>query len=290
MSYQIKANLFFKNLIDLIRINKITGVWLLFSPCLFGIFASYKTNQNFDLKLTILLFFLGSFFMRSAGCIINDIIDRKFDKKVKRTKDRPIANQKINIYLVLTILIVLLGSGLAILLQFNQKTIIIGFGAFLLVIIYPFAKRFTYFPQLFLAITFNIGLVIASSAINNSITLPIIFLYVSCIFWTVTYDTIYAYQDIEDDLKIGIKSSAIKFGDKPQKILYILTSLQIIFLGLAGFFGNFKMEYYLFIYLVMFHILCQIKTCDFKDPKSCLEKFKSNSMAGVGILLAILVA
>lgn len=277
-----------KNLIKLTRINKPTGIWLLFLPCLFGIFLSYKDNTNYNLKYIIALFFLGSVIMRSAGCIINDILDRKFDKKVKRTKSRPLANKNINLYLALILLAILLIFGLIILLQFNQMTIILGIIAFLLVLLYPLMKRITYYPQLFLGITFNFGIILASSAINNSISVEIALLYASAIFWTLIYDTIYSYQDIEDDLKIGVKSTAIKFGQNPQKILYFFAISQILLLFIIGFMEQMKLVYYFFIYITMFHLLCQIKTCNFKDGQDCLKKFKSNTMLGLIILMGII--
>ncbi len=275
--------------IDLTRINRPTGIWLLFLPCVFSIFLSHKTNPNFDMKIILSLFFLGAVIMRSAGCIINDIIDRKFDKKVKRTKLRPIASNKVHLYTALSILAILLICGLIILLQFNHLTIYIGFGALILVVIYPLTKRITYYPQLFLGITFNSGVLMASAAINNEITTPIIFLYIASILWTLTYDTIYAYQDIEDDIKIGIKSSAIKFGKNPQKILYLLTILQISFLGLVGFVAQLQLVYYFMIYIALLHLLCQIKTCDFTDAKACLTNFRSNVITGAIILMAMIL-
>jgi 4-hydroxybenzoate polyprenyltransferase len=276
-----------ESLIQLTRINRPTGIWLLFLPCLFGIFLSHKTNLELKILPILLLFFLGSVIMRSAGCIINDIADRNFDKKVKRTKSRPIANNNLNLIEASALLAILLVAGLVILMQFNILTIKLGFGALLLIALYPLTKRFSYYPQLFLGITFNFGILLASSAINNEITLPILALYVSAISWTVIYDTIYAYQDIEDDIKIGVKSSAIKFGAKPQKILYGLIIVQISLLALAGFLAELNLVYYFMIYIALFHLLCQVKTCDFKDSKSCLRRFKSNVIVGLIIFLAI---
>jgi 4-hydroxybenzoate polyprenyl transferase len=283
----IKAKL--QPLIDLTRINKPTGIWLLFLPCLFGIFLSYKTNPDINIKLLITIFLTGSLLMRTAGCVINDIFDRKLDKKVKRTKSRPIANDKINIWASLSILALLLSAGLYILLQFNELTRTLGVAAFVLIIIYPLAKRFTYFPQLFLGITFNFGILIAAGAINNLISTPIVLLYISAICWTLIYDTIYAYQDIEDDMKIGIKSTAIKFGAKPQKILYALSITQILLLVSVGILLKFQLTYYFMIYMALFHLLCQIKTCDFKNPEDCLAKFKASPFTGCIILMGIIL-
>lgn len=277
----------FLSIIKLTRLNKPTGILLLFLPCLFGIFLSYKENNKVDILLYIALFFAGSVVMRSAGCIINDIIDKKFDQKVKRTTSRPIANGEIGVFTALVILGILLIAGLAILLQFNQLTIIIGVVALVLIIIYPLTKRITYYPQFFLGITFNSGILLASASMANKITLPIILLYISSIFWTLIYDTIYAYQDIEDDLKIGLKSSAIKFGPNPQKILYTLAVLQVALLVAVGILSKLHLLYHSLIYLALFHLLCQIKSCDFTDSKKCLDRFKSNTTAGAIIAMAI---
>ena len=225
--------------------------------------------------------------MRSAGCIINDLIDRKFDKEVVRTKSRPLASNEVDIYWALILLAILLGVGLFILLEFNWFAVILGAVALLLVIIYPLTKRFTYYPQLFLGLTFNFGILLSSAAINNKITLPVILLYISSIFWTLIYDTIYAYQDIEDDLKIGIKSSAIKFGLNPQVILYCFAVLQFLFLLAMGFVAKLHMVFYLMIYIALFYFLCLIRGCNFKDPADCLEKFKANSLAGLLIAMAV---
>jgi 4-hydroxybenzoate polyprenyltransferase len=278
-----------KPFISLARLNRPTGIWLLFLPCLFGISLSYKSNPTINIYYITSLFFLGAIFMRTAGCIINDIFDRKLDIKVQRTQSRPLASDKINIYSALTILTILLGSGLFILLEFNQLTIYLGIGALSLVILYPLTKRFTYYPQLFLGITYNFGILLASAAINNQITLPIALLYISSIFWTIIYDTIYAYQDIEDDMKVGVKSSAIKFGKSPQKILYTLSAIQISCLAIVGFLSKLELAYYFLIYIALFHLLCQIKSCNFTNPKDCLTKFRSNVLTGFIILMAIFI-
>lgn len=289
-----KDNFIFKinSLINLTRINRPTGIWLLFLPALFSLILSFKSNfdlKYYELYKIIFWFFIGSVLVRTAGCIINDIFDQNFDKKVARTKSRPIANKEIGLYPALGVLTVLLSIGLFILLKFNWLTIILGFIAFVLIMLYPLAKRFTNHPQLFLGITFNFGVLMASSAINNKITLPVILLYISTILWTLVYDTVYAYQDIEDDMKIGVKSSAISFGQNPQKILYFLSILQILFLVFVGLTAQLKMTYYFLIYIALFYLLCLIKTCDFKDPGDCLFKFKSHSFAGLVILMAFLL-
>ena len=198
--------------IELTRLNKPIGYMLLFWPCSWGLAYAYNLNQNFNIFLYyLLLFFLGSVLMRSAGCIFNDIVDKDLDKEVQRTKGRPIASGKISIKKSVIYIIILCLLALLILIQFNFLTIMLGMGSMLLAFSYPFMKRITYWPQLFLGLTFNWGIIMAWTAINNNISFEIITLYISAIFWTLGYDTIYGVQDMEDDEIIGIKSTSIKF-------------------------------------------------------------------------------
>ena len=275
--------------LNLSRLNKPIGIWLLFLPCLFGAALAYKFNHSVNLTKIVGLFFIGSILMRSAGCVINDIFDRNFDRSVKRTKTRPIASGEISVKNALSFLAILLFFSFLILLQFNLFTIALGFGIMLLVVLYPITKRFTYYPQIFLGITFNFGILMASAQILEKISPPIFLLYLSAIIWTVIYDTIYAYQDIEDDLQIGVKSTAISFGENPKKILNILIILQLIFLLLTGFFANLGSAYYILIFTSFFHQLCQIRKCNFKDGQDCLKKFKENFWIGILILTAIIL-
>ena len=201
-----------KIFIELTRLNKPIGFMLLFWPCAWGLALANSVNKNYELFLYYLfLFFLGSVLMRSAGCIFNDIVDKDFDKKVKRTKRRPIASGKISITHSFLYVIILCTIAFLVLIQFNNSTIILGMTSMILAFSYPFMKRVTYWPQLFLGITFNWGIVMAWTAINNTISLDVIVLYISAIFWTLGYDTIYGAQDMSDDEIIGLKSTSIKF-------------------------------------------------------------------------------
>lgn len=278
-----------QNYLQLTRLGKPIGIWLLFLPCLFGLALAYKSNHNFDFIYFTILFFLGAVFMRSSGCIINDIWDRNFDKNVARTMMRPIASGKISVKNAFIFLAILLFFSLIILLQFNLPTIFLGFASLIFVVSYPLMKRITYFPQLFLGFTFNLGILFASSAVLGKITFAAFLLYLSSIIWTLIYDTIYGYQDLEDDIKIGVKSTAIKFGQNPQKILYLLTILYLFLLIILGISNNFKFAYFPLILLACAHLCCQIKTCDFKNSKDCLKKFKSNFWVGIIILTAIIL-
>ena len=193
-----------KIFVELTRLNKPIGIMLLFWPCLWGLTYAYFFNIETILYIKhILLFFLGSVLMRSAGCIFNDIIDRNLDKKVKRTKLRPIASGKISVFKSFVYIFFLCLIALIILLQFNWLTIILGIGSMTLAFSYPFMKRITYWPQLFLGVTFNWGLIMGWSSISNDIRIEPIILYCAAIFWTLGYDTIYGLQDLKDDEIIG---------------------------------------------------------------------------------------
>ncbi len=201
-----------KIFIDLTRLNKPIGFMLLFWPCIWGLTLAYNSAGDTHLYLKyIFLFFLGSILMRSAGCIFNDIADKDLDKKVKRTKRRPIASGKISILNAAIYILILCIIAFLILLQFNLLTIILGLASMILAFTYPFMKRITYWPQLFLGLTFNWGIIMGYSSIINSLSVETFVLYIAAIFWTLGYDTIYGLQDMHDDEIIGVKSTSIKF-------------------------------------------------------------------------------
>ena len=193
------------NYLQLIRINKPTGIMLLLWPCLFSL--AYLDLPQKSLMSYYILFFVGAVIMRSAGCIINDLIDQDIDNKIERTANRPISSKKISNFNAFVFLIALLVIGLVILLQFKSSTIIIGLLCTPLIVLYPFMKRITFWPQLFLGIIFNFGVIICSIEFYGKLTTEYLILYLSCVLWTVGYDTIYAYQDIKDDKKNKIYSS-----------------------------------------------------------------------------------
>ena len=212
--------------IELTRLKKPIGYMLLFWPCVWGLTLAYDFSERLDLYFFyLLLFFLGSVLMRSAGCIVNDVLDRKFDAKVFRTKSRPIASGKISVFTALVYASILCLLALLVLINFNYFTIFLAFASMPLAFTYPLMKRYTYWPQLFLGITFNYGLVLGWTSIKDEIDiLPIIF-YLGAIFWTLGYDTIYGYQDIKDDEIIGVKSTSIKFKQIPKVFLSMVYSL-----------------------------------------------------------------
>jgi 4-hydroxybenzoate polyprenyltransferase len=264
---------------------------LLFWPCAWGLTLVYDFNDNLNVYIFYLtLFFLGSVLMRSAGCIVNDILDKEFDKKVSRTKDRPLASNKISISVAIIYVLILCFLALIVLLNFNIFTIALALGSMPLAFTYPLMKRFTYWPQLFLGITFNYGLILGWTAISGQLNvIPIIF-YFGAIFWTLGYDTIYGYQDIKDDEIIGLKSTSIKFKDKSKIFLFICYSVLILTLILGGYLMNFSSLYFLFLAIPIIHLFYyQIRLFNFKSSTICLKLFKSNNLFGLIILLNILL-
>jgi 4-hydroxybenzoate polyprenyltransferase len=278
----------FKIFIELTRLNKPIGFMLLFWPCSWGLAYAYKLNQNTTMFIYyLILFFLGSVLMRSAGCIFNDIVDKDFDKKVKRTKKRPIAAGKISIQHSFFYVVILCALAFLILLQFNFLTILLGMGSMILAFSYPFMKRITYWPQLFLGITFNWGIIMAWSAINNNISQEIIILYVSAIFWTLGYDTIYGAQDMSDDEIIGLKSTSIKFKRYIKLFVstsYLITTTMIIFLFKDRIGQNI---YTIFLFIFILSLIYQLIKFKKNNTKNYLDLFKINNYSGLFLFLGI---
>ena len=280
-----------KILIDLTRLNKPIGYMLLFWPCLWGLTLAYNKTKNIEQFINyVLLFFLGSVLMRSAGCIFNDIADKNFDKKVSRTKKRPIASKKISINESFLYIIVLCLFALIILLQFNYLTIFLGLISMPLAFIYPFMKRYTYWPQLFLGITFNWGILMAWGSIMGEISLEPIILYMAALFWTLGYDTIYGFQDIKDDEIIGVKSTSIKFKENYKLFVSMCYSVCILFLFFLGFlFFENRINYFIFLIFPILFFCYQIIYLDKNDQVRCLNLFKSNNFFGFMIFIFFLV-
>ena len=276
--------------VELTRLKKPIGYMLLFWPCAWGLTIAYDFSSNLNnYFFYLLLFFFGSVFMRSAGCIVNDIIDRKFDKKVSRTKNRPIASGKISVKLGLFYTSILCLIALAILLNFNSLTIILALGSMPLAFTYPLMKRYTYWPQLFLGITFNYGLILGWTSTTNEISIVPIIFYLGAIFWTLGYDTIYGFQDIKDDEIIGLKSTSIKFKKKPIKFLYLCYSIFFLNTIVSNYLMNLnKLNYFVLIFVAM-QLYFQLNKLNIKSPLNCLKIFKSNNSLGAIVLLTIVV-
>jgi 4-hydroxybenzoate polyprenyl transferase len=277
--------------IELTRLKKPIGFMLLFWPCLWGLTTVYDFNSGLlNYFFYSLLFLSGSILMRSAGCIVNDIVDENFDKKVERTKNRPIASKKISKKLATIYAVSLCAIAFLVLINFNTFTIYMAIASMPLAFTYPLMKRITYWPQLFLGITFNYGLVLAWISISNEISIiPIIF-YVGAIFWTLGYDTIYGFQDIKDDEIIGLKSTSIKFKGTAKLFLILCYLILIISLVLGGYFMGFNLLYFLFLVIPLIHLFFyQIKIFNVKKPSTCLKIFKSNNYLGFIILINIFI-
>ena len=283
-----QLNLFF----ELTRLKKPIGFMLLFWPCSWGLTLAYDFSSSLNnYFFYLILFFLGSVLMRSAGCIVNDILDKEFDSKVFRTKNRPIASGKVSIKLAIFYSFTLCILAFLVLINFNFFTIILAIGSMPLAFTYPIMKRFTYWPQLFLGITFNYGLILGWTAVNNQISLIPIMFYTGAIFWTLGYDTIYGYQDIKDDEIIGLKSTSIKFKGKAKKFLFACYTSLLFFFLIGGYKMDFHISYYLLTVIPFIHLfIYQMKIFNLKDPSSCLKAFKSNNLFGLIIFINIIIA
>jgi len=278
-----------KNFINVTRLNKPIGIFLLFWPCAWGLSLANYFEKNTSIFLYYLfLFFCGSVLMRSAGCIINDIVDEKIDKKVSRTKNRPIASGDLDKNLAWIYILILCSLAFLILVQFNLLTIILGIFSMIFAFSYPFMKRFTYWPQLFLGFTFNWGIIMAWAAITNNVSYLPIVLYVGAIFWTLGYDTIYGLQDMSDDEVIGVKSTAIKFKNNLNLFIggcYFVSSMLILFVMV-----NLQINYsFLFLIFFIISLFYQMKIYSFKNSPASLKAFKINNISGLFIFLAFLL-
>ena len=278
----------FQIFIQLTRLNKPIGFLLLFWPCVWGLTLGYYFNSETTLYLKhIVLFFLGSVLMRGAGCIFNDIVDRDFDKKGERTRKRPIAAGKISVLESFIYIILICLVAFFILLQFNLLTIVLGISSMFLAFAYPFMKRITYWPQLFLGLTFNWGIIMGWSSLTNNISIEPIILYLSAIFWTLGYDTIYGLQDIHDDEIIGVKSTSIKFKNNVK--VFVGTCYSLCVFLILTMFVMMDINKYLLILMVPFiaMFIYQIKIFKISNSESSLLAFKNNNLTGLLIFIFI---
>jgi len=278
-----------KIFIELTRLNKPIGFMLLFWPCLWGLALAFLQTGEFRLFINyIILFFLGSVLMRSAGCIFNDIADKDFDKKVDRTKNRPIPSGKISTQESFVYIIILCLVAFILLIQFNFLTIVLGLLSIPFVFSYPYMKRLTYWPQLFLGLTFNWGILLGWTALKGEILLEPILLYIAAIFWTLGYDTIYGFQDINDDEIIGVKSTSIKFKENYKLFIGLCYFICVLFLIILGFLEENKMYYFTFLIFPVMHLLYQMTRLDKNNSNSCLIIFKSNNFFGFLVFLTLM--
>ena len=280
-----------KLFIELTRIKKPIGYMLLFWPCAWGLSIAYDFSGELTAYIFYMLLFLsGAILMRSAGCIVNDIFDKNFDKKVFRTKNRPIASKKISVKKGIFYSLFLCLLAFIVLIQFNYFTILLALGSMPLAFTYPLMKRYTYWPQLFLGITFNYGLILGWTTIKGEINLiPLIF-YLGAVFWTLGYDTIYGFQDLKDDEIIGLKSTSIKFKQKPNLFLTICYLLLFLSLITIGVFLKLNVVFYFMLIPVAYQLyFLQIRKLNIKSSKICLSIFKSNNNIGFLVLLGLVL-
>ena len=277
--------------IELTRLKRPIGYMLLFWPCAWGLTLACDFSKNLnDYFFYLSLFFLGSVLMRSAGCIVNDISDKEFDKKVSRTKNRPIASNQISVKLGIFYALILCLLAFLVLINFNILTILLALGSMPLAFTYPLMKRFTYWPQLFLGITFNYGLVLGWTAIEGEISIVAIIFYMGAIFWTLGYDTIYGFQDIKDDEIIGVKSTSIKFKKKPKNFVSACYAFLIFSILTVGYIMNYNYFFYASLLITIAHLFFyQIKLFNSKEPFICLKVFKSNNLVGLLIFCNIII-
>ncbi len=270
----------------LARVDKPAGYWLLMWPCWWGVALASPDWPDFYL---LFLFTVGAIVMRSAGCIVNDLADRKIDRQVERTRSRPLASGEISLAGATVFLVILTAIGFLVLIQFNLQAVLIGSASLILVVIYPFMKRVTYWPQLFLGLAFNWGIFVGWVAVAGELTLAPIILYAGAICWTIGYDTIYAHQDKQDDRKIGVKSTALAFGERSGVYVGLFYSAFVLFAvasfavaGLSWWFG-------VLIGAVAAQLAWQVITVDLDDVESCMQRFASNWQIGILVFSSIVI-
>ena len=270
--------------IQLARYDKPVGFMLLFWPCMWSLLLYSLYIEQLAPFSFFILFFIGSIIMRGAGCTWNDFLDKEYDKNVIRTKDRPLASNKIKTINAMVFLLVQLLIGLLILIQFNKLTIIFGCLALIPVFIYPLMKRITWWPQVFLGITFNWGALLGWLSLSNDFSsIYPIMLYLACIFWTVGYDTIYAHQDKDDDFLLNLKSSAIKLGQNTKYALLIFYAIFFVIFAVMLLSLSNSLIIHLAILSLLIHLVSQIIYLDIDNSDRCLKIFKSNNLLGLQI-------
>jgi 4-hydroxybenzoate polyprenyltransferase len=273
----------------LARLDRPVGSWLLLLPCWWSsALAAVAAHARAPSLLHIVLFFVGAFAMRGAGCTWNDIVDRDLDGSVERTRSRPIPSGQVSVPHAAAFLALQSLVGLAVLLAFNGFTVVLGFASLLIVAVYPFMKRITYWPQIGLGLAFSWGALMGWAGAFGRLDLAPLLLYAGSISWVIGYDTIYAHQDRDDDALIGIKSTALLFGPRTKPMLALFYGLAVILIGAAGAAAGAGIVVAIGLVAFAAHLGWQIARLDIRDPDNCLAVFKSNRDAGL-ILFAGLV-
>ena len=271
------------------RFDRPIGSWLLLMPCWWSaaLAAGYAHDIG-QLVLVIVLFFVGAFVMRGAGCTWNDITDRDLDAKVERTRSRPIPAGQVSVAQALAFLVLQALIGLLVLLQFNRFAVMTGIASLIIVAVYPFMKRITWWPQVVLGLAFSWGALMGFAVILGRIDLTALILYAGSISWVIGYDTIYAHQDAEDDALIGVKSTARLFGAQTHRALVVFYTLAVVLIGTAMWLAGVRWAGWIGLAAFAGHLLWQIRRLDISDPALCLRVFKSNRDAGLLLFAGLL--
>jgi len=279
-----------KPYLRLARFDRPIGAWLLLFPAWWSqALAELWLGRPYPNPWYLLLFLVGAFVMRGAGCTYNDIVDRDYDARVARTAARPIPSGQVGVTAAFAFLALQCLAGLVVLLQLNWFTVALGASSLLLIAVYPFSKRFTFWPQAVLGLTFKWGALVGWAAVTGSLALPALALYAGSVLWTIGYDTIYAHQDKEDDALLGLKSTALRFGGATPRWLAGFYAGAMIMWGAAGLLAGAGVVFLLALGLVALQLACQIRTQDMDDAGNCLARFRSNRLIG-WLLLAGLAA
>jgi 4-hydroxybenzoate polyprenyltransferase len=273
----------------LARLDRPIGSWLLLMPCWWSVGLAGMQQNRFPSVWHIVLFFVGAFAMRGAGCTWNDLVDRDLDEKVERTRSRPIPSKQVTVAQATLFMLAQALVGLLVLIQFNRVTVITGFASLLVVVIYPFMKRITYWPQIFLGLAFSWGALMGWPATFGRLDWPPLILYLGSICWVIGYDTIYAHQDREDDLLVGIKSTALLFGEKTPTMLAGFYVAAVVLISAAGLMAGGGLIFTLGLIGFAAHLAWQVTRLDIDDPAHCLVLFKSNRDAGLILFGAMLL-
>jgi 4-hydroxybenzoate polyprenyltransferase len=276
------APLWTRPYLRLARLDRPIGSWLQLIPCWWSAgLAAIAAHEPWPNPWHVLLFFVGAFAMRGAGCTWNDLVDRDLDGKVERTRSRPIPSGQVTAKKAFAFLVLQALIGLLVLLQFNAFTIVTGLASLGIVAIYPFLKRVTYWPQIGLGLAFSWGALMGWPAVFARLDAPAFLLYAGSICWVIAYDTIYAHQDREDDALIGIKSTALLFGERTKPILSAFFTAAVVLIGVAGWSSGAGIWFAAGLIAFAVHLAWQVKALDIGDPALCLRLFKSNRDAGL---------
>lgn len=270
-----------KPYLRLARFDRPIGAWLLLFPAWWSqALAEVSQGQPYPNVWYLLLFWIGAFIMRGAGCTYNDIVDRDYDARVARTAARPIPAGQVTVLQAYAFLAFLGAIGLLVLIQFNLFTIVLGASSLLLIAIYPFMKRITFWPQLVLGLTFKWGALVGWAAVTGSLSLAAVVLYAGSVLWTIGYDTIYAHQDKEDDELVGLKSTALRFGEATRRWLVLFYAGAVLLWAVAGALAGTQVMFALALALAASQMAWQVVTLDTGDAQNCLVRFKSNQLVG----------